>query len=123
MPSPLDSLKQYADVLGKGAMQEMMPDIITGALLNLLESRRIDVPKVVEMVDRNRSLWDGLDEKQRNKLKKVARRVGNLDWITADWAIGAISKKYPAVASYVLATPEAYDWMEGQVEELKTLVS
>ena len=122
MTKRLGTLRQYVDIFGKGLVREMAPEIAAGVLLELLQLWRIDIQVITEHVNNNRSLWENLDEKRRNTLKKVARRVGNLDWISIDWVIVAIKKDFPSVASLILGWPEAHAWMERQVEELKNLL-
>lgn len=115
----LDKLKRYAEVFGSGLTLEVMPDITAGVILEIFHHWQIDVTKVTRHVEQNISLWGKLEPHQRENLKKAAQRVGKVDWATPNWFIKTIKKDYPAVASLILDWPEAYAWLEHQIEELK----
>lgn len=122
MTKRLDTFRQYIDTFGKGLAQEVAPEVAGGILLELFHLWQVDTVAVIKDVTNNTSLWDRLGQKQRDKLKTAAQRVGNLDWANADWVINAIKKDYPGVASLILGWPEAYTWLEEQVEELKKIL-
>ena len=116
-------VKRYADILGKGLISEMAPDMAAGVLVELFRRWNVDVAKITRDVTGNRPLWKDLDPKHLDSMKKLSQRAGRLDWATADWAINAIRRDFPAVASLILGWPEAREWLERQVAELKQLLS
>lgn len=117
-------MKQYAEIFGKGLLCQEIPDIVAGMLVEFLKAKQVNRDTVTDFVSNNRSLLD-LNEQQRNKLRKNAQRAGlggDMEWLTAEWAINAIKKEMPRLASMIRNWPEAYNWLEEQVEELKGIV-
>lgn len=116
-------LSEYSGFFGKGFVLEFGSEIVKGMLVELLRIKKVDVSKATKWVQDNSSLWDGLEPKFQNNLKKLAKKVGNLDWIDTDWAIGAMREEFPAVASLFLGWKKANNWLGRQLEILKREVS
>lgn len=118
MPS-IDSIKRHLAPFGKGLMQEMVPGMAAGAITEMFHQWHVDVPMITEYVRSNQSLWGGMGEEKRKELGILAQKVGNLDFITPEFLINSIRKDFPGVASLFLNWPEAREWLERQIEELK----
>lgn len=119
MPDYLDTIKQYAGIFGKGLMLEVAPGIAGGIINELFHRWHLDVAKITQDVQRNRSLLDDMEPDQSKQLRTLAKRIGSLDFITADLIITSIKKDFPAVASLFLSWPEANEWLTRQVNDLK----
>jgi len=104
-------------------MLEMAPGIAGGIINELFHQWHVDVAKITQDVQSDRSLWDGMKPEQRNQLKSLPRRVGNLDFITPAFIINSVKKDFPSVASLLLNWPEANEWLVRQIEELKKQAS
>lgn len=117
-----DKLKQYADMLSRGAILEFAPGVVEGMFLEIFQEWQIDTAKVTRYVKGNLPLWDRMEPRHREMMRKLAQWGGKLEWITADWVIQAIKKDYPGVASLLLGWPEAHTWLEEQVAELKKII-
>lgn len=112
------NLKDFGGPLIKGLIAEAAPEILSGAILELLRERKVDVKKASEWVETNSRLWDSFGEKQRKGLVKLGS-ISNLDWITKEWVINAIKGEFPAVASLFLGWRKGTNWLDRQVEIIK----
>lgn len=115
----LGDLKDFGKPLIKGLIAEAAPDILAGALVELLRERKVDVKKASEWVESNSRLWDSLDEMRRNAMKRLCENVTDLSWITGEWVINAIKGEFPAVASLFLGWKKASNWLDRQVEIIR----
>ena len=115
---PVD-LMAYVQMFGKGFAIHMAPSIGKGVLLEILRAKKIDVAKAAKWVENNNSLWEGIDPKYKINLKKLAQKVGNLDWIDVNWAIASMTEEFPAVASLFLGWKKGRNWLGRQIEILK----
>jgi len=115
--------KNLGGILGKGFIIEMAPQIAKGALVELLRMRKVDVKKATEWVQSNSKLWDSLEPHHQERLKQLARKVGNVDWMDVNWAISAMRFEFPAVASLFLGWKKANNWLVRQVEIMRKEVS
>lgn len=118
-----DTFKHYSNIFGKGLVQQLVPGITEGLIINLFEEWKVDVAKVTSDVQNNRSLWGSLEEQHKQQLAYAAKRVGNLDFITSRFFINAIKKDFPAVASLFLNWDMAGQWLERQVQEMKAEIA
>jgi hypothetical protein len=119
MPNLFDKLKPYASILGKGLLLQMAPGIAAGIINELFHQWNIDVARINQDVQQNRSLWDVMDPKYREQLKTVGSAIGTLDFITPDFIAQSIKEDFPAVATLLLGSPEALEWLTRQINELK----
>lgn len=116
MSSPLG---KYGDILLKGMVSQYAPSIAQGILVELLRKRKVDVHVVSEWVKTDRSLWDELEPAEQDGLRRLATKVSDVSWMTADWAIDALRKDFPTVASLFLGWVKARNWLGRQIEILK----
>jgi hypothetical protein len=115
----LNKIKQAMRPFGHGLLAEITPQIAGGVINEFFKQWNVDVAKVTEDVQRDRSLWEDLKPDQRKQLADLATRLGNLDFMTAELVIESIRDDFPAVASLFLNWPEAGQWLIKQVDELK----
>jgi hypothetical protein len=123
MPNFVDTLKRYSTIFGKGLIQQMVPGMAAGLIADLFEQWNVDVAKVTSDIQNNRSLWARLEDEQKQQLAFAAQRVGSLDFITPEFFINAIKKDFPAVASLFLNWDRAGNWLERQIQEIKTEIA
>lgn len=114
--------KNLGGILRKGLVIEMAPQIARGALVELLRMRKVDVKKATEWVQSNSKLWDSLEPHHQERLKQLAHKVGNVDWMDVGWAISAMRGEFPAVASLFLGWKKANNWLIRQVEIMRVKV-
>jgi len=119
MPKYLEKLKHLASPIGKGLMQEMVPGIAGGVIVELFHQWNVDVARITEDILRDRSLWTEMGPDERKQLAVFARQLGNLDFMTAELIIDSIKGDFPAVASLFLNWPEAGQWLTRQINDLK----
>ena len=115
----LGKLKQYAGIFGKGLIRQMAPGIAEGAINQLFHEANVDVIKLGDYVQHNRSLWDQLSPQQQAELKSTSLLLGDLDFITPELIVDAIKQDFWLVANLLVNWPEAADWLERQIDELK----
>jgi len=118
MPN-LDSIKRRIAPFGKGLMLEMIPGMAAGTINEMFHQWHVDVALITQYVRSNRSLWDEMGSDKRRQICLLSQKVGNLDFITPEFLIDSIRKDFPGVASLFLNWPEAAEWLEGQINELK----
>ena len=114
-----EELKKYGKYLGHGLIAEMAPEIVKGALVEMLRVRKTNVKKASDWVQSNASLWDSLTLAQQKGLIKLGENVHNLDWLTGEWVIQAIKDDFPALASLFLGWRKGSNWLERQVVIIK----
>ena len=115
----MPDILKYSSVFGKGIAATFAPSILKGVLVELFRVRKVDVKKAIEWVITNSSLWDSLEPERKEQFKKLAGKVGDVSWLTADWAIDSLRKEYPAVASLFLGWKEGREWMARQIEIIR----
>jgi hypothetical protein len=115
----LGKLKGY----GSGLIKEMVPVMAGGFINELFHQWHVDLAMVTQLVQGNQSLWDRLDPDTREQLSHMAQKVGSLDFITPEFLITSIRKDFSGVASLLLNWPEATEWLDRQINELKAGVS
>jgi hypothetical protein len=119
----LGKLKQYAGIFGKGLIQQMAPGVAEGAINQLFHEANVDVIKLGDYVQNNRSLWDQLTPQQQAELKSLSLWLGDLSFITPELIVNAIKKDFWVVANLLVNWPEAADWLERQINELKERIA
>lgn len=110
----MPSIKDYASILTGGMVKQLAPQMIQGALVEMLKN--VSVEKASKWVEDNIRLWDTFNPKLQGQLKYLAKKAGPLDWLTADWAIQAITKDCPTLASLFLGWRKGHNWFVRQVE-------
>lgn len=116
---PTIDVKKLGTFLGKGLVSEFAPDILSGTLVELFRAKRVNVAKATEWVQANNSLWDSLEPKHQGQLKRLAQKLGNLDFVTTEWAIDSLRSDFPALASLFLGWKRGYNWLQRQLEVIK----
>ncbi len=113
------AVKKYGAMFGRGAMREFAPRVAKGAILELLDSHQIGVKAVSSMVEKDEDLWVIIGGGNQSKLKDMLSRIGEPDWFTTEWFIEALREERPALSSLFLGWPEAYSWLERQIESFR----
>lgn len=118
-----DSFTKYVSIFTRGAIIQMAPAIARGMLLEMLKVRKVDVKTISKLVQDRANLWVLAGEHYQELGRRIAVRVGNLDWMTAEWVIDAIKADYPAISSLFLGWKKASNWLERQIEFIKEKLS
>lgn len=114
-------LDKYTGPLMWGLAGTFAPGILKGVMIEHLSG--VSVKEMSSWIMEGRGLLDQVDDKTRSKLKKLAGKIGRLEWLTADWAIDAVRKEHPALASLFLGWPEARAWLEKQAQTIREELS
>ena len=122
MSLDITKLKNYANIMGKGALRSMAPSLVAGAIEELMKEAKLDKGTIDDYVINNRSLFENLSPKAKRKLKYIGGQIGNIEWLTVDWLGNNIRKKHPLLVSRFRTSPESQSWLQGQIEELKALL-
>lgn len=117
-----DTAKYYGGLFAKGLMPQVVPGIAAGVLTDMFHEWKIDLTRITTDIQNNRSLWHGLQEDYKQQLAFAAQRLGSLDFITTDWFIDAIKKDFPAIASLFLNWNMAGQWLQRQIDEIKSQI-
>lgn len=98
---------------------ELAPGIGAGLINELFHQWKIDVAKITQDVQSDRSLWADMAPDQRKELNTLASKIGNLDFITPTFIIDSIKKDFPGVASLFINWEAGMKWLARQIEDLK----
>lgn len=109
-------------VLIKGLTAAAAPEILKGTLINFFKSKNLGVDEILVWVEEKRSLWDNIGPEHQEQMKRGALKIGNLDFLTVEWAIEGLRKEFPAVASLFLGWPKATNWLRRELENIKKQV-
>lgn len=101
-------------------MGTIAPSVMAGVLLFLFRSWNMDVAETTIWVQENRNLWDSMQPEYHDQIQKMAKKIGAIDWLDADWAIDAVKGEFPGVASLFMGWPEGKLWLTEQIENIKT---
>ena len=116
-------LGKYGQFLGKGLIGELAPSITKGVLVEVLKASEVDRRKATGWVENDVRLWDVLEPGHQKALRDLAQKVGNMEWVTAEWFIQAIKGDFPSVASLFLGWRKGRNWLERQIEIIKKEVA
>lgn len=119
MADYLSKLMETAGTFGRGILLEIIPKIAGGFINELFHQWEVDVPKVTQDVLGDKPLWENMEPSQREQLEDLKQRVGNLDFLTPELVVDSIKVDFPAVASLFLNWPEAGEWLDKQINNLK----
>ncbi len=112
-------IKKYGVVFGKGLVATLAPGILKGVLVELFKKSGVNVAKATEWVLANYSLWDSLEAESKMQFKQLAIKLGDVSFMTTNWAIDALKDDFPAVASLFLGWTKGRNWLARQVETFK----
>ena len=115
----MTDLLKYGQVLGKGVAATFAPSILKGALVELFREKRVDTKKATEWIETNKSLWDSLDSEHKRQFKHLASKLGDINWMTTEWAIDNLREEFPAIASLFLGWTKGKNWLARQIEAIK----
>lgn len=115
----ISNIKSLGALLTKGLSLKYAPGIIQNALKAYFKNQNMDVPKTTAWVQENKSLWDNIGPERQRQIKLVAKRLGSIDFLTADWAIEGLKEDFPAVASLFLGWTKARNWLERQLGTIR----
>ena len=113
------NIMKYGQLFGKGLTATLAPSIMKGALVEMFRAKRVDASIATEWVLANNSIWDSLDPDRKRRFKELASKLGDISWMSADWAIGALKDDFPAVASLFLGWKKGRNWLTRQIEIIK----
>ena len=115
----LPEIKKYAGIFSQGLIIKMAPEIAKGILVEMFRAKKVTVKSASDWVQANTSLWKTFEPAEQAMMKKLAGRVGNIDWLDAPWVIEAIKGDFPAVASLFLGWKKGNNWLKRQVEIIR----
>ena len=96
------------------------PAIIRGFLNELLS--KVTLNQVIDWVNNDKPLLSIRNEKYTKIIQAVGKDIGQLDWLTADWAITSIRKEHTALASLFVGWDVAYMWLNRQIAAIKETI-
>ena len=115
----LENLKGFTKMTLHGMIATQAPVVLKGILNEILRRDDITVEKVVEMVEKNQSLWSYLPPGVIHSLHRVAEQVTDIEWFDSAWFINSIKVEHPALASLFLGWRKGRNWLDRQILEIK----
>ena len=125
MPINTGYIKKALNVAKRGFLVNVIPGILQGMLVQFLYNGKasgdISARKIYKMVQEDDDLWKYMEQAEIERTKILANEALGLDisWLTAEWAINAISSDYPDIASYLLSDSAAQKWLGKQLVGFK----
>ena len=118
MPDVFDKIKKLAGPTIRGLTSQLAPQICKGLLIEYLG--KVDISDIMTYVEKNTSLWSQMSPEIQGKTRKtvVDLTQGHIEWLTPEWAINAIRKDLPRVASLFLGWRKARNWLDKQIAEI-----
>ena len=113
------ALKEWGGLLSQGLVIKLAPEIAKGMIVEIFKEKRVSVKSADDWVQHNTNLWKTFDSDEQEMFKNLAEKIGNIDWLDADWVIVAIKNDFPAVASLFLGWKKANNWLKRQVEIIR----
>lgn len=119
MPDIFDKIKQMAGPTMRGLTSQLAPQITRGLLIEYLG--KVKIADIIDYVEKDIPLWGKLDIANKNKAKKTIASLtqDHVEWFTSEWAIDAIRKELPRVASLFLGDVKARNWLDRQIVDIK----
>lgn len=111
----MPDLKNLGNMAITGLVSQFAPGIAAGFLVELLKEHKVDVQVISLWIQENRSLWGEMGFEDQENMRALAAKVHDVSWMTADWAIEAVRRDLPAIASLFLGWPKARHWLDRQV--------
>lgn len=110
-------IKDYLDIAKKGIIAESAPYMLQGAMIQWLTKVKMDT--IIDYVQHNTKITELINQKGWDNIKYIAGNIGDTSWFTADWAIQAVRKDNPAIASLFMGWTKARNWLERQFALLR----
>ncbi len=102
--------------LFKGIAIEYLPNIAKGALVKAIAP--VTVQQASQFVLGNVNIIDMVPENIDREIHNL--KLGNLDWLTADWLIEAIKQDKPQLASLFKSWRKGHNWLTRQCDMAKS---
>ena len=118
----MPQLKNFGESTFRGLIANNASKVASGILVETLRQYDVDIKKVEAFVNNKVSLWKHLEPRHQAMAKKAAAQAINLDWLTVNWLIETTRADHPALASLFLSWKKGRNWLEKQLEEIKTEV-
>jgi hypothetical protein len=110
-------LEKYGHVLLAGLLSEVSPEMIKGAMIEMLS--QTSVRETSEWVEKDFTLWDKIPPFAQARLKKYSNHFGDLEWLTTEWVIDSLREDHPGLASLFLGWKKANNWLTRQIDIIK----
>jgi hypothetical protein len=111
-------LNEIGSSLITGGLIHMAPSIIKGMMKEYLG--QIKTADFIMFVQTDANLWNEFGPEYQNILLQYAPKFGRMEWFTAEWAMEAGRQSAPAIYSLITGWPEAKEWLNRQIIDLKT---
>ena len=119
----MNNLRGIGELTLKGLVSVNAPTIFKGILNEWFRQQDITVKKVIPLIEQNKSLWLLFPPEYYPRLEKIASQVSDLSWLTADWVIDAVKEEHRALASLFLSWKKGRNWLDRQIEEMKSFAT
>lgn len=113
----LERLRGFGELAVRGFVANNAPAMFKGVMIEFLRNTTVD--EIIDRVNKNKSLWSLVPQEEHDKIRHLAQQIQNTDWLTAEWAIDAIRRDHPAIASLFLGWTKSRNWLERQCNEIR----
>ncbi len=110
-------LERIQKVLNSTFIAFAAPDVLAGMLGEW--AKILTVKEVVLHVKNETTLWSLIDPTFQKQIETLGPRIPNLDFMTEEWALGAVKDTNPTVASLFINWEDAMVWLRSQITDLK----
>jgi hypothetical protein len=103
-------------VFGSGLVSVMGPQLLEGMFLEWIKT--VKTSMAIDWIAENKNLWNQLDVGWQANAKKWGSQL-DLSFVTAEWFIDAATPVNPGLASLFMNWPEAKEWLERNLKDLR----
>jgi hypothetical protein len=100
-----------------GSIIEAAPSVLKAAMQEYLS--KVKFNEMVQWINEDRSLWEALPDNYRRVFKDYGSKLGKMEWFTPEWVIEAGRESAPSLYSLFIGDPDAQNWLERQIAEIK----
>ena len=104
-------------ILSTGAMIVGAKPVLEGMFEQFLTT--ITIAQAEEWVIQKKKLWDNLPPGWQVQLINYGHKMGDVKFVTAEWAVGCAQRSNKKLASLFMNWPEAMEWLKENADDLQ----
>jgi len=104
-------------IIGTGLLAVGGPQMVEGMFQEWV--KKVKISDVEEWVVKDKRIWEQISPAWQEQLLHYGPKMGDLSFLTVEWAVKSATKTNPGLASLFLNWPEALNWLDKNLKDLK----